>query len=216
MGFRFFFCRFPNSHRPQTFRSAAQVSTLASALGGCPQVISGLVLRPRLPTSTAKILREWSRRGRLRADGDVMMRIDGRPSLYQSICVFKRFQLSAPMQVSPPLPIPRQMSSSVIVSLRRVLPASRPRRAAIRPSPLAGQWFYNLSSPAAFRRMFLVIVGLRLALSASHPRRAVFRPSLLGDQRFPKFPSPAFHRWYPLVSSVRRKNCIVGRVSRTS
>lgn len=35
--------RFHFSHRPQTFRSAAQASRLASALGGCPQVISGLV-----------------------------------------------------------------------------------------------------------------------------------------------------------------------------
>lgn len=178
------------SHRPQTFRSTAQASRLASALGGCPQVISGLVA-----SSTADFHSEDPEGVELGADVDVLMRIGwkGLRCISQSVCP-NNSNVSSRAQVSPPLPIPRQMSSSVIVGLRRLLPASRPRRAAIRPSPLDDQWYSNLSSPAAFRIMFLVIVDLRLGLSASLPRRAVFRPSLLDDQRCSKLSSLALHR----------------------
>ena len=146
MGFQFFFCRFPNSQRPQTFRSAAQASRLASALGGCPQVISGLVASP-----TAEFHSEDPEGVELRTDGDGLMRIGWKAFVVSVDLCVQTISMSSPVQVSPPLPIPRQMSSSVIVGLRRVLPASRPRRAAIRPSLQDDQRFSKLSSLAFHR-----------------------------------------------------------------
>ena len=114
MGFQCFFCRFPNSQRPQTFRSAAQASRLASALGGCPQVISGLVA-----SSTADFHSEdpdgvelgFGKRAEDGADGDGLMRIGWKAFIVSvNLCV-QAVSMSSPVQVLPPLPIPRQMSS---------------------------------------------------------------------------------------------------------
>jgi hypothetical protein len=114
MGFQFFFCRFPNSHRPQTFRSAAQVSRLALALGGCPQVISGLVV-----SSTADFHSQdpegmelgFGKRAEDGADGDGLMRIGWKAFVGSVNLRVQTVSMSSSVQVLPPLPIPRQTSS---------------------------------------------------------------------------------------------------------
>jgi hypothetical protein len=73
------------------------------------------------------------------------------PSSYQSVCAFKRFPCLLPCKSYLHCrSLVKCRRCFVIVGLRLgfMLPAYRPRRAAIRPCLLGDQWGFNLSSPA--------------------------------------------------------------------